>query len=98
MAKLVQRETRTSCKNHRKRLGFMSQKNDDGVCPNCGHAMEPIDAGADGPPLQHLQLCPACYLVTWVDQEGLHLRQGVPVKKGEPSSTGKDWFIGDPKD
>jgi hypothetical protein len=52
------------------------------ACPKCGFAMEPIDTGVDGPPVKQLQLCPACYLVTWSDQDGLHARQGVPVKKG----------------
>jgi len=60
----------------------------DHACPKCGVEMEPIDIvvdglkGADGLPLQHLQLCPGCYLVTWSDQAGIHVRQGVPMKKG----------------
>jgi hypothetical protein len=44
--------------------------------------MEAIETGTDGPSLQQLQLCPGCYLVTWSDQEGIHFRQGVPVKQG----------------
>jgi len=43
--------------------------------------MEPIEMGAEGPPIQKLQLCPVCFLVTWSDQNGLHVQQGVPVKK-----------------
>jgi hypothetical protein len=52
------------------------------VCPKCSVAMEPIEIGVEGLPLQRLQLCPRCYLVTWSDQYGLHARQGVPMKKG----------------
>jgi len=54
----------------------------DRACPKCGAEMEPIDIEVEGLPLQNLQLCPGCYLVTWSDQEGLHVRQGVPMKKG----------------
>src|SRR5579862_9086442 len=43
---------------------------DDG-CPKCGTEMEPIEMGVEGPPIQKLQLCPCCYLVTWSDQNGL---------------------------
>jgi hypothetical protein len=43
--------------------------------------MEPIELGLEGPPIQQLQLCPSCYLVTWSDQNGLHVQQGVPVQK-----------------
>lgn len=44
--------------------------------------MEPIEIAVEDLPIQGLQLCPGCYLVTWVDQHGPHARQGVPVKKG----------------
>ena len=54
----------------------------DHTCPKCGVEMEPIDIGVEGPPLQELQLCPGCYLVMWSDKDGLHVRQGVPMKKG----------------
>jgi hypothetical protein len=54
----------------------------DDLCPKCGVEMEPIDIAVEGLPLQKLQLCPGCYLVTWSDQNGLHFRQGIPVKKG----------------
>jgi len=59
-------------------------------CPKCGVEMEPIEIGVEGLPLQDLQLCPGCYLVTWSDQDGPHVRQGVPMKngvqpRGEPS-------------
>jgi hypothetical protein len=50
-----------------------------GTCPHCGTEMEPIDNGAG---FDHLRLCPDCYLVAWNDQDGLQLRQGVPVKTG----------------
>jgi hypothetical protein len=54
----------------------------DHLCPKCGVEMEPIDIGVEGLPLPNLQLCLACYLVTWSDQSGLHFRQGIPVKNG----------------
>jgi hypothetical protein len=44
--------------------------------------MEPIESGAEGPPLKELQLCPGCYLVMWRDEDGFQVRQGVPMKKG----------------
>ena len=44
--------------------------------------MEPIEMGVEGLPLQQLQLCPGCYMVMWIDHGGLHVRQGVPMKKG----------------
>ena len=53
----------------------------DSRCPKCGNEMEPIEVGVEGPPLQELQLCPGCYLVTWTDHDGPHIRQGVPVRK-----------------
>ena len=52
----------------------------DHECPKCGVEMEPIEIGVEGLPLQELQLCPGCYLVTWSDQDGPHVRQGVPMK------------------
>ena len=52
------------------------------MCPKCGAATEPIDIGVEGLPLEQWQLCPACYVVTWSDHDGLHVRQGVPVPKG----------------
>jgi hypothetical protein len=42
-------------------------------------------AGAEGQALQQLQLWPACYLVIWSDQDGLHVRQGVPMINGTNS-------------
>ena len=54
----------------------------DKGCPKCGASMEPIEIGVEGLPLEHLQLCPRCYLVTWSDQSGFHSRQGVPMKAG----------------
>jgi len=51
-------------------------------CPHCGTKMEPIDNGAEGPAFDELRLCPECYLVVWNDEDGLQLRQGVPVKTG----------------
>lgn len=54
-------------------------------CPKCGTEMEPIDIAVDGLPLRQLRLCPDCYLVTWLDDTGFQIRQGVPMKKGQPS-------------
>jgi len=53
--------------------------------------MEPIDNAVEGLPLRQLRLCPDCYLVTWLDDSGFQVRQGVPMKKGQLSggSAGK---------
>ena len=70
----------------------------DTQCPKCGAKMEPIESGVEGPVLQHLQLCPSCYLVVWNDPEGIHVRQGIPMKKGvQPSATPKG-FADDPEE
>jgi hypothetical protein len=61
---------------------LVSRELEDEQCPKCGTEMEPIDVVAEGPPLRHVQLCPACYLVTWNDETGFQSRQGVPMKKG----------------
>lgn len=53
----------------------------DRKCPKCGTETEPIEIAAAGLPIEELQLCPACYLVTWRDLEGFHIRQGLPVKE-----------------
>jgi hypothetical protein len=55
----------------------------DRECPKCGAETEPIEIAVEGLPIEQLQLCPACYLVTWRDHEGFHIRQGSPVKEGE---------------
>lgn len=55
----------------------------DDHCPKCGTETEEIAVGTGGPPIEHVQLCPNCYLVTWSDNNGLHFQQGVPIKKGE---------------
>ena len=68
-----------------------------GCCPKCGVEMEPIETGA-GPELQELLLCPGCYLVTWIDLDGLHARQGVPVKKGISRTDPPLWLAGEPKE
>jgi ribosomal protein S27AE len=61
---------------------------EDESCPKCGTDMEPIDIAVEGLPLRQLRLCPRCYLVTWMDDSGFQTRQGVPMKKGQPS---KGW-------
>jgi hypothetical protein len=52
--------------------------------------------------VEQVQLCPQCYLVTWTDEHGLHLRQGVPMKDGAPSNADSGavptWAAGEPKD
>jgi len=63
-------------------------------CLKCGVEMEPIETGPEGPPVEDLQLCPACYLVTWSDQDGMHVRQGVPVKKGANPPSEPPWGNG----
>jgi hypothetical protein len=88
--------------DRRKKIGTMPPNNCDPAriagdpalgdqqCPKCGIEMEPIDIEVEGLPIQELQLCPGCYLVTWTDQDGPHVRQGVPMKAGvhpnEPGS------------
>lgn len=52
----------------------------DHKCPKCATDMEAIHSDVEGLNVQHLQLCPDCYTVIWSDQEGLHVRQGVPVR------------------
>lgn len=81
-------------KDRRKKTGIMPPNNcdpvhtpanpplDDRACPKCGVEMEPIDVEVEGLRVQELQLCPGCYLVTWSDQDGPHVRQGVPMKAG----------------
>jgi hypothetical protein len=94
----------------RKKIGSMPRKDcdpeltpvdpvlgDDG-CPKCGAEMESIETGAEGPPIQQLQLCPHCYLVTWSDQDGLHVQQGVPVKIDLNSHNKPEWLVGHPKE
>jgi hypothetical protein len=54
-------------------------------CPKCGSEMEPIDIAVEDLPVRQLRLCPECYLVTWMDETGFQVRQGVPMKKGQPS-------------
>jgi hypothetical protein len=66
-------------------------------CPKCRVEMEPIDIGVEGLRLEHLQLCPRCYLVTWSDQDGLHVRQGVPMKKGVNTPSEPTWPAGEPQ-
>ena len=58
----------------------------DDQCPKCGAETEAIAVGPEGPPVEHLRLCPKCYVVTWTDKNGLHVEQGLPLKKGEGMS------------
>jgi hypothetical protein len=60
--------------------------------------MEPIEIGVEGLPLEELQLCPGCYLVTWSDQDGLHVRQGVPMKNGAGHRAKSGWLAGEPEE
>ncbi|MBZ5673649.1 MAG: hypothetical protein LAP61_05325 [Acidobacteriia bacterium] len=64
---------------------------------------ESIEMGAEGLAVQELQLCPNCYLVTWTDQDGPHIRQGVPVHPGdtlgnEPDASKSGWLPGEPEE
>jgi hypothetical protein len=65
----------------------------DRECPQCGAETEPIEIAVEGLPLEQLQLCPACYLVTWRDHEGFHVRQGSPVKQADGSGEGPDRLL-----
>jgi hypothetical protein len=62
----------------------------DQQCPKCGAEMEPIESHVAGLPLQKLQLCPACYLVMWSDQDGMHVRQGVSMGPSTGAGNIKD--------
>ena len=100
--------------DRRKKIGSMPPNNYDPAptpadlglgdqrCPKCGIEMEPIDVEVEGLPIQGLQLCPGCYLVTWSDQDGPHIRQGVPMKAGvNPSELGPSkpgWPAGEPEE
>lgn len=46
---------------------------------------ETIGNAVEGLPLRQPRVCPDCYLVTWMDDGGFQTRQGVPMKKGQPS-------------
>ena len=50
-------------------------------CPKCGAEMEPIEIAVEGLPIEHLRLCPDCYVVEWSDAHGGHIDQGIPVPK-----------------
>jgi hypothetical protein len=65
----------------------------DRECPKCGAETEPIESAVEGLALEQLQLCPACYLVTWRDHEGFHIRQGSPVKEADGSGDGPDRLL-----
>ena len=76
---------------------------EDRRCPKCGMETESIEMGAEGFAVQELQLCPSCYLVTWTDEDGPHVRQGVPVKPGDDSRTqphtgDAGWLPGEPEE
>ncbi len=66
-------------------------------CPKCGVEMERIDTAADGPQVLELQLCPKCYLVTWSDQDGMHVRQGVAMNGGDQPAAASPLLFADPK-
>ncbi|MGD1095942.1 MAG: hypothetical protein ABSB35_28615 [Bryobacteraceae bacterium] len=69
----------------------------DCKCPRCGVETEPIDVEVEGLPVQDLELCPGCYLVIWRDRDGLHVRQGVPMKAGIDPRDESAWMDGEPK-
>lgn len=73
---------RNNCDPIDSTIGLVSE---DQGCPKCATEMEPIDIAVEGLPLRQLRLCPKCYLVTWLDDTGYQVRQGVPMRKGQPS-------------
>ncbi len=70
----------------------------DRRCPKCDVEMEPIEIGVEGLPLEQLQLCPVCYMVTWIDQDGFHVRQGVPMEHGANPRSEAGPLVGEPKE
>jgi hypothetical protein len=70
----------------------------DDSCPKCGIEMEPIEIAVEGLPLEQLRLCPDCYVVTWIEQNGHHVRQGVPLKKGFHFGGEPGWLAAQPKE
>jgi uncharacterized protein with PIN domain len=72
---------------------------DVSTCPKCAAEMERIQTSAEGPQVEELLLCPKCYLVTWRDQDGIHVRQGVAMNRGDQRPpAASPWMTGDPKD
>jgi len=75
----------------------------DSACPKCRVQMEPIDVEVEELHVENLQLCPNCYLVTWTDHDGIHLRQGLPVKNGlsvpndQTPPQDHAWMVGEPE-
>jgi hypothetical protein len=96
--------------DHPKKIGSMPQKNCDLAlrpvdpelcdddCPKCGVEMEPIEVAVERLQLQQLRLCPGCYLVTWIDQNGQHIRQGVPMKRGFHPASEPGSLAGEPEE
>jgi hypothetical protein len=68
------------------------------ACPKCRVAMEPIEIAVEGLALEQLRLCPGCYLVTWIDHNEYHLRQGVAMKRGFHFSGEPEWLPAEPKE
>jgi hypothetical protein len=96
--------------DHRKRIGSMPQNScdpaltpvnptlgDDG-CPKCGVKMEPIEIAIEGLAVEQLRLCPGCYLVTWIDHDEYHVRQGVAMRRGFHFGGERVWLTGQPKE
>ena len=97
-------------KDHRRKIGSMPQNNCDpaltlfnpvrcdDACPKCAIAMEPIEIDVEGLALEQLRLCPGCYLVTWIDHDEYHVRQGVAMRRGFHFGGEREWLAGQPKE
>ena len=59
--------------------------------------MEPIETGTKGSQMRQMYLCPSCYLVMWSDNDGLHIRQGIPMNKGAGTDIDPQWMACEPK-
>jgi hypothetical protein len=70
----------------------------DHGCPKCGIEMEPIEIAVEGLALEQLQLCPGCYLVTWIDHNQYHIRQGVAMKRGFHFGGEPEWLTDAPEE
>ena len=78
----------------------LKQTDDTFECrtPDCGFKAKKYIAGRPLSEDEARELCPGCYLVTWSDQDGLHFRQGVPMKSGVDPRPETSLSVGEPEE